>query len=79
MRIDISNMCLNTPLDRYEHMKFHLKDVPQEVIEERANRLHDYDLSVGLNARIRKSTRRMMSVLMLYEAKSRSHAVFGSV
>ena len=34
MTIDISNMYLNTHLDRYEYMKFHLKDLPQEVIDE---------------------------------------------
>ena len=34
MTIDISNMYLNTRLDRYEYMRFNLKDIPQEIIEE---------------------------------------------
>ena len=34
MVIDISNMYLNTVLDRYEYMRFHLKDLHHEVIEE---------------------------------------------
>ena len=34
MTIDISNMYLNTDLDRYEYIKFHLKDLSEEVIEE---------------------------------------------
>ena len=35
MTIDISNMYLNTAvLDQYECMRFHLKDLPPEVIKE---------------------------------------------
>ena len=34
MTIDISNMYLNTPLDRYEYMRMHLKDIPPEVSQE---------------------------------------------
>ena len=34
MTIDISNMYLNTRLNRYEYMRFHLKDIPQEIIDE---------------------------------------------
>ena len=30
--LDISNMYLNTPLDRFEYMKMHLRNIPQEII-----------------------------------------------
>ena len=34
MTIDISSMYLNTELtDRYEYMKMHLRDIPQEIID----------------------------------------------
>ena len=34
MGMDISNMYLNTPLERYEYMRMKLTDIPQEVIDE---------------------------------------------
>ena len=34
MGMDISNMYLNTPLDRYEYMRMHLRDIPQEIIDQ---------------------------------------------
>ena len=34
MTMDISNMYLNTHLDRYEYMRFHLRDLPPEIIEQ---------------------------------------------
>ena len=34
MTMDISNMYLNTPLDRYEYMRMNIKDLPQEIIDE---------------------------------------------
>ena len=34
MTMDISNMYLNTPLDRFEYMRIKLIDFPQEVIDE---------------------------------------------
>ena len=32
--MDISNMYLNTPLDRFEYMRIHIKNIPQEIIDE---------------------------------------------
>ena len=33
--VDISSMCLNTELtDRYEHMRMHMKDIQQEIIDQ---------------------------------------------
>jgi len=34
MGMDISNMYLNTPLDRFEYMRIRLRDIPQEIIDE---------------------------------------------
>ena len=34
MGMDISNMYLNTPLDRFEYMRYRLCDIPQEIIDE---------------------------------------------
>ena len=34
MTMDISNMYLNTPLDRFEYMRMPLTDIPQEIIDE---------------------------------------------
>jgi hypothetical protein len=34
MGMDISNMYLNTPLDRYEYMQMNLRDIPQEIIDQ---------------------------------------------
>ena len=34
MTMDIGNFYLNTTLDRYEYMRIHINDVPQEVIDE---------------------------------------------
>ena len=33
MGMDISNMYLNTPLDRFKYMRMHQRDVPQEIID----------------------------------------------
>ena len=32
MTMDISNMYLNTPLDRFEYMRMPLTDIPQETV-----------------------------------------------
>ena len=34
MTMDISNMYLNTPLDRFEYMRMPIADIPQEIIDE---------------------------------------------
>ena len=31
--VDIKNFYLNTPLDRYEYVRMHLADFPEDVIE----------------------------------------------
>ena len=31
--LDISNMYLNTPHDRFDYMRMHLRDIPQEIID----------------------------------------------
>ena len=33
MTMDISNMYLNTPLDRYKYMRMKLSDTPQQIID----------------------------------------------
>jgi hypothetical protein len=34
MGMDISNMYLSTPLDIYEYMRMHLRDISQEIIDQ---------------------------------------------
>ena len=34
MTMDIGNMYLNTPLDRYEYMRIKLSDIPQQIIDQ---------------------------------------------
>ena len=34
MTIDIGNFYTNTPMDRYEYMRMHLSEIPQEIIDE---------------------------------------------
>ena len=34
MGMDISNMYLNTPLDRFEYMRIYISKIPQEIIDE---------------------------------------------
>ena len=34
MTMDISNMYLNTPLNRYEYMRMKLSDIPQQIIDQ---------------------------------------------
>ena len=45
MTMDISNMYLNTPLDRFEYMHMKLSDSPQEIIDE--NKLNNIVNSHG--------------------------------
>ncbi len=34
MIIDIGNFYTNTPMDRYEYMRMHISEIPQEIIDE---------------------------------------------
>ena len=56
--IDISNMHPNTPLDRCEHMRFHLKDLPPEVIEQH-NLLELADANGWCCCEVRKAAQEM--------------------